>query len=261
MSLHVDKNWWKDIFDEVYLLTDARSVCDDALTKREVNFLEKILLFDKSQSILDMCGGQGRHSLELSRRGFKEVTVLDYSNYLLNFGKNLAREEKLKTHFVQADARQTGFLSESFQHIIIMASSFGYFTEDAENQKILEEVHRLLKFNGTLLLDLPNREFVIQNFKSSSTHQINEDLTAYRDRELGNDIIRSREKVVSKSRGVIKDSTYCFRLFSEEIISNMLSDAGFSQITCEKDFMNRQGEEDYGSMTNRMIVVAHKGEL
>ena len=48
MSLQVDKNWWKEIFDEVYLLTDARSVCDDTLTKKEVDFLETILLFNKA---------------------------------------------------------------------------------------------------------------------------------------------------------------------------------------------------------------------
>jgi hypothetical protein len=29
MTIQVDDNWWKDLFDEVYLITDARSVCDD----------------------------------------------------------------------------------------------------------------------------------------------------------------------------------------------------------------------------------------
>jgi len=65
-----------DLFDHIYLLTDARSVCDTELTSREVLFLEETLNLDKSASILDLCGGQGRHSLELSRSGFSDVTVL-----------------------------------------------------------------------------------------------------------------------------------------------------------------------------------------
>ena len=73
MSIQVDNNWWKYFFDEIYLLTDARSVCDEKLTSREVNFLEETLDLDKFAAILDLCGGQGRHSLELSRRGFANV--------------------------------------------------------------------------------------------------------------------------------------------------------------------------------------------
>ena len=73
MSIQVDDNWWQDLFDEIYLLTDARSVCDEKLTGQEVDFLIETLVLDKSASILDLCGGHGRHSLELSRRGFKDV--------------------------------------------------------------------------------------------------------------------------------------------------------------------------------------------
>ncbi|UCH22868.1 MAG: hypothetical protein JSU83_06570 [Deltaproteobacteria bacterium] len=68
MIIQVNKNWWKDLFDETYLLTDARSVCDEELTVREVNFLEKILKLEKAWPILDLFCVHGRHALELSRR-------------------------------------------------------------------------------------------------------------------------------------------------------------------------------------------------
>jgi hypothetical protein len=32
MSIQIESDWWKSLFDEVYLMTDARSVRDDALT-------------------------------------------------------------------------------------------------------------------------------------------------------------------------------------------------------------------------------------
>jgi D-alanine-D-alanine ligase len=39
MSIKVDPDWWKTLFDEVYLLTDARSVCDARITRREVDLI------------------------------------------------------------------------------------------------------------------------------------------------------------------------------------------------------------------------------
>jgi len=261
MSIQVDNNWWKYFFDEIYLLTDARSVCDEKLTSREVNFLEETLDLDKSAAILDLCGGQGRHSLELSRRGFANVTVLDYSKYLLDLGEKSAKREKLNTVFIQGDARNTGLPGQSFQFIIIMASSFGYFVNDDENRKILNEAFRLLMSHGTLLLDLPDRDYVLQNFNPLSCHKVNKDITVRRERELVDDIIYTRETAISEKKGCIRDGTYCTRLYNLGKISDLLYSVGFSSITCKKGVMSREGEGDYGCMTNRMMVTAKKGGL
>jgi D-alanine-D-alanine ligase len=256
--IHVDSDWWKELFDEIYLLTDARSVCNESLTFREVNFLEGILDLKKSASILDLCGGEGRHALELSRRGFQNVTVLDYSGYLIKRGEKRAETEKLKTVFIQADARYTGLPAQGFQFVIVMASSFGYFPHENENKKILIEAFRLLKTGGTLLLDLPDKDYILQNFKPVSSHKINEDITVSRTRELGDDIIYSNEKVTSKKNGCLRDRTYCVRLYSREKISDLICSVGFTNVTCKKDFMSRKSQGDYGFMTNRMVVSGEK---
>jgi len=258
MGIQVNDNWWQELFDEIYLLTDGRSVCDENLTSQEVEFLEETLELNKSASILDLCGGHGRHSLELSRRGFMNVTVLDYSRYLIDLGGKRAKRKGVNTIFIQGDARNTGLRGQSFQFIIIMASSFGYFIDEDENKKILNEAFRLLMPKGTLLLDLPDRDYVLQNFTPFSRHKVNEDITVSRERELGDDIIYSREVIMSVEKGCIRDRTYCTCLYSPEIISDLLYSAGFSSITCKKDFMNREAEGDYGCMTNRMSVTAKK---
>ena len=258
MTIQVDDNLWQELFDEIYLLTDARSICDEKLTCQEVDFLEETLDLDKSASILDLCGGQGRHSLELSRRGFMNVTVLDYSRYLVDLGGKRAKQEGLNTVFIQGDARNTGLPGQSFKVIIIMASSFGYFVNEDENKRILNEAFRLLMSEGTLLLDLPNRDYVLQNFTPFSCHKVNEDITVSRERELRGDIVYSREMVISPKRGCIRDKTYCIRLYSPEKLSDLMYSVGFSSILCKKDFMSRQAEGDYGCMTNRMIVTAKR---
>ena len=131
------KDWWKNFFDHIYLITDARSVCDANLTSREVDLLEKKLNLKKDDRILDLFGGQGRHSIELVKRGYRDLTVLDYSNYLINLGKKIARKENIKVDFQQGDARSTGLKSIDYSVIIMMANSFGYFPGDRENLQVL----------------------------------------------------------------------------------------------------------------------------
>ena len=256
--VNVDHDWWKTLFDEMYLITDARSVCDEGLTCREVDFLVEVLRPEKSWPILDLCGGQGRHSLELSRRGFQDVTVLDYSKTLIDMGKESALKEGLNTRFIRKDARGTGLLLQSFRLVMIMASSFGYFIDEGENDKILRESFRLLMPKGVLFLDLPNREHVLNNFNPQSWHEASEDILVCRQRRVAEDIIYSREMVISKMRGMIRDASYCVRLYSPEKITTMLTSAGFSSVTMQKDFVSHEKRVDYGLMTNRMLVFADK---
>ena len=254
----INSDWWKTIFDEIYLITDARSVCDEEVTSREVDFLEYVQGIEKSSPILDLCGGHGRHSLELCRRGFKDVTVLDYSPFLIDLGRERAQREGLNAKFIQGDARDTGLPDQSYRFIIIMANSFGYFIDEKEDKKTVREALRLLMPGGSLLLDLPNREYVLRNFSPQSWHEANEDIVVCRQRTLDKDIILSREVVISKIKGLIRDEKYCTRLYSPEKISGLLRSVGFSSITIQKDFVSHRKKEDYGCMTNRMIVMAQR---
>jgi D-alanine-D-alanine ligase len=254
----IDPDWWKNLFDETYLITDARSVCDQGVTCREVDFLVSTLKLEKTWPILDLCGGQGRHSLELSRRGFEQVTVVDYSRFLMDMGKKQARAEGLTTRFLRKDARDTGLDSEGFRAVFLMASSLGYFVDDRENETILHEACRVLMSGGILLLDLPNREFVLDHFSPQSWHETGEGIVVCRQREVRGDIVCGREMVLCKSKGLIRDAEYCTRLYSAEKIKEMLFSAGFDSVSFQEDFVSHEQKGDYGLMNNRMITIARK---
>jgi D-alanine-D-alanine ligase len=258
MNIKVTSDWWKHIFDEMYLITDGRSVCNEMLTSQEVDFLEAYLNPAKVASILDLCGGQGRHALELARRGYQQVIILDFSHYLLQLGHTNAKKEGLSPRFVRGDARAPGFSDACFDIVLIMASSFGYFVDESENKRIINETFRLLRPGGVLLLDLPNRDFVLHNFKSKSSHRVNDDIMVIRFRELKKDVIYSEETVQSKKKGCLSVKSYCMRLYSSEQIERLLDVEKFSSVTVKKDFMSRAGQGDFGNMTNRVIVTAYK---
>jgi len=258
MSFQIQADWWKTIFDELYLETDARSINNTSLTRFEIDQIEFSFALQKDSAIVDLCGGQGRHALELSRRGYRYITVVDYSPTLVDKGCCLAKKEHLNVHFIQSDARKTGLRSNYFNMVLIMGSSFGYFEQNAQNIRILEESLRILCKNGVLLLDLPDKRYVLDSFKPMSKHQANDDIWVRRDRKLQDDILFCQEHIFSEKKGNIRNNCYCTRLYSPEQIKQLLIQAGFSNIAILDQFVRRDHEGDFGSMTNRMLVKAKK---
>ena len=88
---YVKPDWWKNIFNSIYLKTDADVVNDNDITKNEIDLFIKILSLSKQDRILDLCCGHGRHSIELAGRGYMNVEGLDRSHYLIQ----KARKTKL----------------------------------------------------------------------------------------------------------------------------------------------------------------------
>ena len=256
--IKVKKDWWKKFFNNIYLLTDSRSVCDHRLTAREVDLLEEKLKINKTDYILDLCGGQGRHSIELAKRGYKNITVLDYSDYLINLGKKEAKAKQLKINFYKADARNTGLESNKYSVVIIMANSFGYFSNNKDNFKILKETNRLLVKKGKLLLDLTNSNYVRKNLKSTSWHRINADITVCRQREIQKHIVKTREIAISKNKGLLRDGCYCERLYTKAKIAELLKKARFKNINTGACLSLHKEGKDYGLLTSRMIVTTVK---
>jgi D-alanine-D-alanine ligase len=259
--IRVEHDWWKTLFDEVYLVTDAPFVCNPALTKREVDVIEDILRLQPTTRILDVCGGQGRHALELARRGYQSVTVLDYSDFLLDRGRWEAAASGLNVTFCQGDARAIALPTTSYDAILLMANSFGYFFDAVDDQRVLAEVARLLATHGRFLLDLIDRDEALRHFCTASWHEATEDIVVCWKRELLHDIIRVRELVVSKTTGVLRDRAYSERLYSPEAIQTSLAAVGFRDIVIQHGAFVYDPDQgtDYGLATNRMLVTAVKG--
>jgi D-alanine-D-alanine ligase len=49
-----------------------------------VDLICELMPIRAEHRILDLCGGHGRHSLELCARGFTGCTLLDYSRHLVD---------------------------------------------------------------------------------------------------------------------------------------------------------------------------------
>ncbi len=258
MSLQADPDWWKALFDDIYLVTDARSVCDDAVTAREVDLIRRLLPIHPGHRILDLCGGHGRHSIAFCKTGHRDCILLDYSDHLIRRAKQVADHNGYPIAVVRGDARMTGLAADSVDHVLIMGNSLGYIPDPAADRQIVHEAHRLLHPGGWLLLDITDGNAVRDRFTPMGWHEIDDDTVVCRRRELSGNQVTAREMVLSKSGGLVRDCTYAVRLYDADGIRALLEAAGFEHIRIHSDFSPHQHPGDYGFMNHRMIATGRK---
>ena len=255
----VKKDWWKNIFNAYYLKTDGDVVEDQNITSFEVNFFSKVLGFRPDHYILDLCCGQGRHSIELAKRGFENVEGLDRSRYLIQKAKANAKKLGLICKFREGDARKLPYPPDSFDILMILGNSFGYFESMKDDYQVLKEVFRVLKPWGKILIDLTDGEYLKDNFQSRSWEWIDKNYFVCRERSLSLDKQRliSREVINHVNKGVLVDQFYAERLYSRKNISEFLEKLGFSDIKFHGTITpDSQRQQDLGMMERRIIVSA-----
>ncbi|MCU1339427.1 MAG: Methyltransferase type 11 [Bryobacterales bacterium] len=91
-----------------------------ALTIADVDFLEKALALSPGARLLDVPCGNGRHSVELSRRGYR-VTGIDLSHEFL-----AAARAQLDADWRWGDMRALSLESSAFDGAFCFGNSFGY---------------------------------------------------------------------------------------------------------------------------------------
>lgn len=259
MTITVDPDWWQTLFDEVYLITDARTVGDADITRREIDLFCRVVPLRPSERILDLCGGQGRHTLEFCRRGYGACTVVDYSRPLLAIGQNTAARQNLPAHFIQGDARHLAFRAESYDHVLILGNSLGYMSDRGADLKILTECWRILAPGGWLLLDVADGGILRNQITPNAWHEIDGEVVVCREREIQDDCVCARELVLSKKAGLIRDKGYRIRLYRSDDLAALVRQAGFVQIGLhDQQSAGVEAGEDVGCMRHRLLITARK---
>ena len=77
---------------------------------------------------MDLCCGQGRHSLEMPAKASETSKgSVHLSRYLITKARGLASREGLGVKFREGDARKTHYSPDAFDCVMILGNSFGYF--------------------------------------------------------------------------------------------------------------------------------------
>ena len=255
---YVRPDWWRSIFGSLYLKTDGDVVDDQAITRQEIDVVTAALGAATDDRILDLCCGQGRHALELARRGYRQVEALDRSHYLVQRAKATARKEGLPVRFREGDARKLPYPADTFDVVLILGNSFGYFETVKDDLRVLQEVIRVLKPWGRILVDVTDGQHLRETFQPRSWEWMDKKHFVCRERSLSVDGQRliSREVITHVEEGVLADQFYAERLYTQESLTKLMAEAGFSDCVCQASFSpESQRNQDLGMMARRIILT------
>ncbi|MDB2415026.1 methyltransferase domain-containing protein [Rickettsiales bacterium] len=259
LERHLPSEWWKSLFNSLYLKTDGDVVENNDNTHRDVDTLIQTLDLKKDDRIVDLCCGQGRHSLELAKRGFTNVTGVDRSRYLVRLARKRAASLNLPVQFSEGDARKFRIGENSQDVIYLMGNSFGYFEREEDDVEVLEAVKKVLISQGRIALDITDGAWMRKSFEPRSWEWIDQDHFVCRERSLSSDNKRiiSREVIVHAEKGVIADQFYAERLYDESQIKELLERVSFTNIALHNNIETLSTRNhDLGMMANRLFVTA-----
>ena len=150
------KQWYEALFENYAQKYDKEIFTQGTIG--ECDFIEKELNFNKSVKILDVGCGTGRHSIELSRRGYS-VTGIDLSESQLAQAKEKAKKDNLQIELLKHDARNLPFNNEFDAAIMLCEGGFPLMETDEMNFEILKNVTESLKAEAKFIFTTLNGLF------------------------------------------------------------------------------------------------------
>ncbi len=252
--------WYEAAFDDLYAVLYSHR--DNESARREAQGAMRLLGFAPRMNadadapasaparprVLDACCGAGRHSRALLELGF-DAWGFDLSARLLNLAR---RHADLRGRIVRADLRQLPYISGQFHAVVNFFTSFGYFETDAENERALGELARVLRPGGALLMDHIHCAWLEQNLVPEDEIQRN-GFTIHQRRWIERGRIR-KEVAATDSRGQTSRWTEDVRLFTPGELAAMFERAGLASVHVFGDFSG----EALSPRHPRMIVTAVK---
>lgn len=168
------KQWYEVIFENYGQKYDNENFAQGTIG--ECDFIENELKFNRSLKILDVGCGTGRHSIELSKRGYS-ITGIDLSESLLAQARGKAMKNNLKIDFLKHDARNLPFNNEFDIAIMLCEGGFPLMETDEMNFEILKNITKSLKSQGKFIFTTLNGLFPlyhsVEEFCSSTTQDGN----------------------------------------------------------------------------------------
>jgi len=226
-----DSEWWRSWFGPGYL-----ALYDGYLAERtpgEIDQLETLLALQPPRRILDLPCGQGRHAIELARRGY-HVTGVDLSPFLLKVADERARADGVRVRWLSGDMREP-IAGERFDVVLNLFTSLGYFADDADDRKVVRAAAAMLVPEGRFVLEVINGERVMTRFQEREWFTVGQAAVVER-RSLD----RSARRMVVERTVTTSDETevnlHAIRLYTRRDVDAILREAGFERVDLYGDW-------------------------
>lgn len=164
-----EKDWYESWFDSPYyhILYKER---DEEEAAFFVDRLVEHLHVKKGERILDLACGKGRHAIQLHRKGF-DVTGVDLS---LNNIREAKEHESEGLRFDVHDMRHVYDRAGTFDKVLNLFSSFGYFKTEGENFRVIKAAAEQLRSGGQLVIDFMNAQKTLRTLVAEEIKRVDD---------------------------------------------------------------------------------------
>ncbi|MCC6143711.1 MAG: class I SAM-dependent methyltransferase [Candidatus Hydrogenedentes bacterium] len=243
---NVTDNWYTTAFDSLYPVVYAHRTVEAAAP--EAAFAQACVRLGPSDRVLDLACGSGRHLVHLLK-ATPHAVGLDYSPDLLRLAR---RELGPGIALIRGDMRRLPFRS-AFDCITNFFTSFGYFTEEAENLAAAQQIAAALRTGGRFFIDHACLDHVLATLvpQSQRKHQA---FVITEERWIDAGMRVNKVTRVSRQGKSVTEYQESVQLYTPEGLRNLLQRAGLVVDACYGDYDG--SSVDPGRP--RMIIVGHK---
>ncbi len=238
-----EADWFEEWFGVDYLRIYHHR--DEMDAERAIDLIERNMRGRRIDAVLDLGCGAGRHTRILEERWW--TVGLDLSMALLR----VARREKTDAPYVRADMRELPFAADSFDLVVNLFTSFGYFDDDREHVRVLDCVNGCMTPGGTLVIDFLNAAQVRDSLVPYD-ERIENGITIEQRRQISPDNRFVEKTITLRERG--KEYIERVRLLSPKDLERMLITTGFQVVELYGDYEGASWSES----SPRTIMFANR---
>jgi SAM-dependent methyltransferase len=222
-----------------------------AAAKDEMKMVIALTELKPGASVLDLCCGVGRCSLELARRGFK-VTGVDRTAGYLAKARIQAKQENLDVEFIQDDMRRFVRL-ESFDCVISMFTSWTYFENPDEDKQVILNAYSSLKPGGKLVIQTHGKETLARIFQERGWNE-RDGVVWLQEREVRNNWSWMYNRWIMFKGDERIEGEITHRLYAGSEMVDLLTECGFNRVELFGDLDG----SPYNHRAKQLITVGYK---
>ena len=239
---------WDRLFDELYLKTYAAIQRDEDAEPLALGAM-RLAGCEPPADVLDAACGYGRHARVLAGAGYC-VVGLDRSPVLLAEARRRSEGAEWP-NWVQGDYRELPFAAASFDVVVNLFTSFGFFGDEGDLQA-LTEFRRVLRHERMLVLETLHRDRLLANFQAQDWEEL-PDGALRLERRAFDSVSGACEVALTHwpKSGEPVTVTYRLRVYTPGELDRIAREAGFTEL----EFY---GDPEGGPLSreSRLLLVA-----
>ncbi|QDY81152.1 class I SAM-dependent methyltransferase [Streptomyces qinzhouensis] len=248
MPWYADDSLWVDFAPAMF--SDRRAGTVAALVRDA-----PLLAFPPGARVLDLCCGPGLFLAPLARRGHP-VTGVDLSEPMLDRAREAVAAAgdgaRRRTELVRAD--MLDFVRPGAYDVVLnVFTSFGYFTDPADNLQVLRNARRSLAPGGKLLVDVMGKEVLAGWIGRPQTVDLPDGSYVVQRDTVLDSWRRLRTEWTLVCGETARTAAIHSFLYSAAELHELFLAAGFTGVECYGDFDGGP----YDQHARRLIVTGH----